>query len=694
MKVLIGRSSENGKWMVCLAKTIVIALCLGFVFFSTSVEAKKISKPSTPKSVKVKLARQTSKYSYIDVSWKKVKGAKGYKVTLSVKKGKKYKTISEVKTKKTKARIKTSQKGKVYFQVKAYKKDPKGKLIYGKASSRKAFNIRSNNGSDKTNSTTEDNKNDNKNEVIDPNKPDDSTDKDDASSDNTNDDEMAQKYIDEVLKYSYEIIPLTDSVCTMFYVKTDNPDPRSFYFADYDTIYGTNYRPETGKNRSDLYQDVFEYGDVEYENVETLRVKGGYIFTSDYTDGGAVSLVAYIGPDTGSYRKSCNTGKVYNIPRIYSQRDYLINTYTSSDKNFWENMDAVSEGLHEICFYTGPSTRGQVVVGNKIPFLMKSPFQDKGLELLDTYSILGQKQTLISHTYPFFLQSLAYPALLREVALAIEPNVIVDTNTGVHYSYKYTLDGESRYYGGAGYGKGQSIPKDMFTYKYSFDGDTYDMSTTTSWPELREVVQYYMDIEVPDQFEGIDVFTWDSVGETLSPYGDYVKIVVSSEKTGFAYMVNKGWAISDSWFDGRYFNAYEVFEKGAKFTDPELSKKTIYLKDFEVPLPPLGENEEYDFGLGPDYNIETGKKEGVTYFGYDEETDTWNAIDFVRIVKKDADGNIISYEEIEDYEPYFDALTITREEANQMGIDKNTDSDPDKYLIYDKTAQPGTRIGY
>ena len=53
----------------------------------------------------------------------------------------------------------------------------------------------------------------------------------------------------DIEEYSYQIIPLLSPLNIFFFVKTDNPDPRSFRFADQNTIYS-----ETGDSIS-AYQD-------------------------------------------------------------------------------------------------------------------------------------------------------------------------------------------------------------------------------------------------------------------------------------------------------------------------------------------------------------------------------------------------------------------------------------------------------
>ena len=65
----------------------------------------------------------------LDVSWKKINGAKGYVVYCTDKKNGKYKKVKQ--TTRTKAHFKNLKKGKTYYyKVKAYKK-VNGKVYYG-----------------------------------------------------------------------------------------------------------------------------------------------------------------------------------------------------------------------------------------------------------------------------------------------------------------------------------------------------------------------------------------------------------------------------------------------------------------------------------------------------------------------------------------------------------------------------------
>ena len=94
-----------------------------------------VKKPKAPKiAVKVKGKKAI-------VSWKKVKGVKGYKVYVSSKKKGKYKVKATVKkAKTTKCTIKL-KKGKYFIKAKSYKK-ASGKTVYSKFSNVKKVVIK------------------------------------------------------------------------------------------------------------------------------------------------------------------------------------------------------------------------------------------------------------------------------------------------------------------------------------------------------------------------------------------------------------------------------------------------------------------------------------------------------------------------------------------------------------------------
>lgn len=91
-------------------------------------DAAKVKLMAAPK-IKVALKGKTAV-----VSWKKIKGVKGYKVYTSDKKKGKYKQAVNIKkAKKVKCSIKLGNKKSCYIKVRAYKKNGK-KTVYGKYS--------------------------------------------------------------------------------------------------------------------------------------------------------------------------------------------------------------------------------------------------------------------------------------------------------------------------------------------------------------------------------------------------------------------------------------------------------------------------------------------------------------------------------------------------------------------------------
>lgn len=92
---------------------------------SSAAKVKLMAAPKIKVSVKGKTAT---------VSWKKIKGVKGYKVYISNKKKGKYKQAADIKkAKKVKCTIKLAGKKTCYIKVRAYKKNGK-KIVYGKYS--------------------------------------------------------------------------------------------------------------------------------------------------------------------------------------------------------------------------------------------------------------------------------------------------------------------------------------------------------------------------------------------------------------------------------------------------------------------------------------------------------------------------------------------------------------------------------
>lgn len=97
-------------------------------------------KPITAPSKPTKLSDKNNKKKSVTISWKKVKGAKGYQIQYALNKG--FSTKKSKHTTKTKITIKKLKKKKAYsFRVRAYVLDGK-KKIYGKWSAVKSVKIR------------------------------------------------------------------------------------------------------------------------------------------------------------------------------------------------------------------------------------------------------------------------------------------------------------------------------------------------------------------------------------------------------------------------------------------------------------------------------------------------------------------------------------------------------------------------
>ncbi|MGM9523188.1 MAG: hypothetical protein ACI3VU_02060, partial [Faecousia sp.] len=111
--------------------------------------------------------------------------------------------------------------------------------------------------------------------------------------------------IPDVTDYSYTVTPILSPFTYYLYVKTDNPDPTSFRLVDQSSkFYDEDSRGEIRiKTDNGYYLGYVDpgtyyisqqcYADVVYEDEQTYRVPGGYIFTAygAYSDGGEFVLL-------------------------------------------------------------------------------------------------------------------------------------------------------------------------------------------------------------------------------------------------------------------------------------------------------------------------------------------------------------------------------------------------------------------
>ncbi len=505
--------------------------------------------------------------------------------------------------------------------------------------------------------------------------------------------------------YSYEIIPMVAPFNQFFFVKTDNPDPDSFDFVDKDTKYSDN--------DGSISSTDTRYADVVYKNKETGRVNGGYIFVGSGTDGGTLTLRSRIvtgqtpvyNLTTGvtTYRKNYvnnETDVKVKVPALKSEVDYLIDTYAAGRTKFFDKLDAVQAGLSSICLYSGAYVLGDLVKSTAYPYygLSTSPHVDQNFYIQEPYSRKDSEPMLMGQLYPFRHDSLGFPGTMSAVAKKLDPSVTTKQSSSYHYIVDITYNGTTRSYGGAGTGGGQGINKDQILYKFKFNNASDDAYTKRDLDTLRTRICEYGKLTI-DTNKGKDLapLTWDQVRKSVGTSGRYVRLILitsifGGSTIGYSYLYDNGYSIgyfSNAWYDGRYFNDREYIYPGAELEDTvDKVKPALVFKDFKVKIPDDGKTYYYNRRLlssYENYDAATGTWKGFTRFNYDENTKTWKPALLNNIQYRD-NG---TYKTIEDAD-FIDAFTITLEEAKAMKVDRNTDVDPENFLIYDKKSPPGT----
>ena len=449
-----------------------------------------------------------------------------------------------------------------------------------------------------------------------------------------------------VTDYSYTVTPLLEPFNEYFFVKTDNPDPCSFRFIDKSSIYGDS--GNISPNRDSWNDCLYLYEDIKYENIQTGRVDGGYIFRGSYTDGGEVELQSNV--STGSYYSSTweDTGVKLRLPTLKDDVDYLIDTYaTKSD--FFDNMDAVESGFSSICLYSGSYIRGELYKVGDYWGMSTSPHKDQLFYIQSPYKRKNSKPLFASTAYPYRYDSLGFPSVMSTVAKRLDSTAEVSWNEDYHYLVDVTYNGETRSYGGAGTGKGQGISNDKIKQYFTFTNSSAKLTTDS----LRELLKYYASIKMEDDVPREDALTWKSIYDTVGE-GSWVRLITitgifGGSGIGYSYLYKDGdgdyfstqnagnaggeiyWGgdlgyASDVWVDGRYVDAYENFVPGEKFENHPTS--SIFIK---TDLPLVKYKTEYK------YNYDTGKyvsystvtsvemKKSNVLFNYYSNDNIWTA---------------------------------------------------------------------
>ena len=514
-----------------------------------------------------------------------------------------------------------------------------------------------------------------------------------------------------VTDYSYTVTPLLEPFNEYFFVKTDNPDPCSFRFIDKSSIYGEN--GNIGPNVDSWNDCMYLYEDIKYDNNQTGRVDGGYIFRGSYTDGGEVELQSNV--STGSYYSSTweDTGVKLRLPTLKDDVDYLIDTYaTKSD--FFDNMDAVESGFSSICLYSGSYIRGELYKVGDYWGMSTSPHKDQLFYIQSPYKRKNSKPLFATAAYPYRYDSLGFPSVMSTVAKRLDSTAEVSWNEDYHYLVDVTYNGETRSYGGAGTGEGQGISNDKIKQYFTFTNISAKLTTDS----LRELLKYYASIKMEDDVPREDALTWKSIYDTVGE-GSWVRLITitgifGGSDIGYSYLYKDGdgdyfstqnagnaggeiyWGgdlgyASDVWVDGRYVDAYENFVPGEKFENHPTS--SIFIKT-DLPLVKYKTEYKYNYDTGKyvSYSTVTSVEiiENNVLFNYSSDDNIWTAS------YGSFENGYAYYDKIKEFvekgqldKKYLDMVTLTPDEVKALKVDRNTDAVPDKYFVYDMTEEPG-----
>ena len=499
---------------------------------------------------------------------------------------------------------------------------------------------------------------------------------------------------------SYEITPIMEPFGDYFYVKTDNLDPDSFRFIDKETKYSSDGTDEISVSSA-------VYPDVVYEDSSIYRVNGGYIFYGGYTDGGDVCLQIH----DELNETWIDTDVVYTLPELFDTVDYLVETYATED-SFFDNMDAVESGFNSICLYSGSYIRGEVYRAGNNWYMNTSPHIDQSLYIDSPYDRKGNVALFASRLYPMRYDSIGFPSVMASVAKKLDETATYKWSETAHYLIDVTCNGETRSYGGAGYGDGQGINLDDICHYFIFS----EGETEFTLKDNKKLLDSYSSMEIADDVpHEEDELALDKLVDTVGENGSWVKLIGVASIFGgtygtYSYLYKEddnysfttddidpgsflywwgslGYA-SNMWVDGRYVDSYEKFEPGAKFSDHSTSD--IMLTQETLPEITYSYTSVYNSDSG-EYerkykDVKVTNKVRCVIFEYNEDTNTWDAPQY------DIASELAQAGEIG--EEFADMLQLTYDEVVEMGVDKNSGMLPQSGFLYDDSAAAGTPFTY
>ena len=517
--------------------------------------------------------------------------------------------------------------------------------------------------------------------------------------------------------YSYTITPLLAPFNEYFFVKTDNPDPTSFRFVDKTSAYIED-EPSVISAAWDSWDDKpYLYQDIKYQNRNTGRVDGGYIFCGSYTDGGEIVLQTKSGSD--GYDVTWNdTKKKFKLPALKDVVDYLIGRYATKS-SFFDNMDAVQKGFSSICLYSGSYIRGKLKRTENYWGMSTSPHKDQLFYIQSPYTREDSSSLFASALYPYRYDSLGFPGVMSRVAKRLDSSAEISWDSDYHYIVNVTYKGETRSYGGQGNGEGQGISEDKIKQYYTFGSG----GTKITLEGTKKLLDEYSRVEMKDDIPRADSITWKSIYNTVGS-GSWVRLIeitgiFGGTQTGYSYLYRNGdgsnfytdsagdsgseiyWGgdlgyASDVWVDGRYVDAWECFVPGEKFEDHPHSD--IMLK-MSVPQIKYEYENIYNEETGlydTDFTIiSVSEVQKSVLFSYQLDENLWRCIDVDELY----DDDCASYYDIEYLvreglldKKYLRDYVLTSDDVAKLKVDRNTNKIPADYYIYDRTAKPGTSL--
>ena len=517
--------------------------------------------------------------------------------------------------------------------------------------------------------------------------------------------------------YSYTITPLLAPFNEYFFVKTDNPDPTSFRFADKTSVYIED-EPSVISAAWDSWDDKPNiYQDIKYQNKNTGRVDGGYIFCGSYTDGGEIVLQTKSGSD--SYNVTWNDTKIkLKLPALKDDVDYLIDRYATKS-SFFDNMDAVQEGFSSICLYSGSYIKGKLKRATDYWGMSTSPHKDQLFYIQSPYTREDSSSLFASAIYPYRYDSLGFPSVMSIVAKRLDSSAQISWNDDYHYMVNVTYKGDTRSYGGQGNGEGQGISEDKIKQYYTFGNG----GTKITLEGTKKLLNEYSQVEMKDDVPRAGSITWKSIYNTVGN-GSWVRLIeitgiFGGTQTGYSYLYRNGdgsnfytdsagdsgseiyWGgdlgyASDVWVDGRYVDAWEGYVPGEKFEDHPNSN--ILLK-MSVPQIKYEYENIYNEETGlydTDFTIiSVSEVQKSVLFNYQSDENLWRCIDVDELY----DDDCASYYDVEYLvreglldKKYLRDYVLTPDDVAKLKVDRNTNKIPDDYYIYDQTVKPGTSL--